>query len=514
MSVALPIVSASGPGERNRFDRKKRIAGSRLRPYKRRMHTHAAALKAPGPQGRWLLGSALDFTRDPLAFLADLARTHGDVVDFRLGPQRVVLVVRAEDVEKVLVTDADRYRKPRFVYRMGRVIFGRALSALDGDAWQRQRRVVAPVFARQHIEDYGATMVRHATAMVRGWRTGDVQRVDEQLMTLFLRIGLEVLLGITAADGLDGARGAVADALGGFAARLKGPPLPDWVPLPHHLRMRSGTRRVNALVADAIPRGRADATATNLLALLVRARDGVDGRALDDRQVRDELAVMLGLGSHQCTVAMAWTLHLLAQHPRERERVETEVAEVLGGRAATVADLARLPVVSSVVDEALRLYPPFFFFAREARAGTTIAGVHLRAGDAVGLSPWVTQRQARYFEAPDTFRPARWLRAPKSATNGAIVGAQESARCPRSGTAPSAGAGSTPVPRFAYFPFGGGPRICVANHYTLMQLRLVLATIVQHVRLESAPGARVTPHAAIALGMHDGLTMIVEEGSR
>jgi len=474
------------------------------------MHTHAAALEARGPQGRWLLGSALDFTRDPLEFLAGLARNHGDVVDFRLGRQRVVLVVRAEDVEQILVTDADRYRKPRFVYRMGRVIFGRALSALEGDAWQRQRRVVAPVFARQHIEDYGATMVRHATAMVAGWRAGEVQRVDEQLMTLFLRIGLEVLLGVSATDGLAGARAAVADALGGFAARLKGPPLPYWMPLPHHLRMRSGTRRVNALVADAIARGHGDATGTNLLALLLRARDA----AVDDRQVRDELAVMLGLGSHQCTLAMAWTLHLLAQHPRERERVETEVADVLGGRAATVADLARLPVVSSVVDEALRLYPPFFFIAREARIDTTIAGVRLRAGDTVGLSPWVTQRQARYFDAPDSFRPARWLRAPKSATSVAIVGAQESAGCPRNGTAPSAGTGSTSVPRFAYFPFGGGPRVCVANHYTLMQLRLVLATIVQRVRLESAPGATVTPHAAIALGMRDGLTMVVGEGGR
>jgi cytochrome P450 len=478
------------------------------------MHTHAAALEAPGPQGRWLLGSALDFTRDPLAFLAGLARTHGDVVDFRLGPQRVVLVVRAEDVEKVLVADAERYRKPRFVYRMGRVIFGRALSALDGDVWQGQRRLVAPVFARQHIEAYGATMVRHATAMVGGWRKDDVHRVDERLMTLFLGIGLEVLLGVSAAGGLDGARAAVADALGGFAARLKGPPLPDWMPLPHHLRMRRGTRRVNALVADAIARGRRDAHASNLLALLLRARDAVDGRGLDDRQVRDELAVMLGLGSHQCTVAMAWTLHLLAQHPRERERVETEVAEVLGGRPATVADLARLPVVSSVVDEALRLYPPFFFLAREACVETTIAGVRLRAGDAVGLSPWVTQRQARYFAAPDSFRPTRWLRAPTSATTVDVAGAHAAAACgPREGTAP-AGTGSTPVPRFAYFPFGGGPRVCVANHYTLMQLRLVLATIVQHVRLGSAAGAPVTPQAAIALGMRDGLTMVVEEAGR
>ncbi len=436
----------------------------------------------PGPRARFLLGNASAFAHDPLAFLAGLARDYGPVAQFRLGLERFYLLSRPAEIEDVLVRRPEGFRKPRSVRVAGRLVLGQALTASDGERWLRQRRLVAPAFhQRPRLEAHGAAMVGAAERATAGWRDGEVRAVDEDAMALMVAALCETLLGLEGEREAAEIGAATASALRGFGARAKlGLPVPDWLPTAANRRMRGGMRVVHRFVEAAIAdRRRTGAARGDLLSLLVEARDE-EGRRLEDRQLRDEIAVMIGVGGHQAGLALAWALHLLSQGPEAERRLHAELGAVLGGRPPSTADLARLPYTAAVVDEALRLYPPFFLIGREALADGEIAGYRLDRGTTLVLSPWVTQRSALDFEDPEVFRPERWL----------------------DGLAER-------LPRFAYFPFGGGPRVCVANGFARIQLVLALAALARRFQFESVPGHPVVPRPAVALGMRHGLRMIV-----
>jgi cytochrome P450 len=282
------------------------------------------------------------------------------------------------------------------------------------------------------------------------------------------------------ADALARATLAVLDQIV-FRARTLGA-LPAWLPTPGNLRARRGLRILERAVWDTIHSRRAEATrpapAADLLAMLMAARDEQTGQGMSDRQLRDEVMTMLIAGHETVASALAWTWYLLSTAPAAEARLHAEVDRVLAGRPPAAQDLANLPYTAMVFDEALRLYPPAWIITRRALADDEIVGYRIPAGALVVVSPYVTQRDARFWPDPDAFEPERFL--PERAA----------AR-----------------PRFAYYPFGGGPRLCIGNHFAAVEAGLVIATVAQRFRLRLAPGHQVAVEPSVTLRPRHGLWM-------
>ncbi|HEY2387780.1 MAG TPA: cytochrome P450 [Candidatus Binatia bacterium] len=446
------------------------------------MTTTIAPPPAPAPPGRLLLGHALEFRADPLAFLARAARDHGDVVEIRLGPERMLILTRSEDIEDVLVTRPQCFRKSKIIRVIGRLVLGDALDATDGERWRSQRRLAVPAFRSQRLAKYADVATDETAAMVAGWHDGEARAFDRDALRLMLTVNARVFCGAALGAERDVVADGMVRALAGFAQRLTGGvPTPDWLPAPGNLRMRRGMAPVHRYVRRLIAERRtAGADGEDLLSILLRARDEAGRPCMPDGVLVDELSVMFALGAHQEALALGWAVWLLAGHPHVARRLRDEVDEGLDGRVPSLGDLSRLPYAAAVIDETLRLYPPFFLVVRESRIDGEIGGRRLDKGTSIGLCSWVTHRHPRYFAAPDAFRPERWL----------------------DGLAQR-------LPRFAYFPFGGGPRVCIANALVRQHLTLVLAVLTQRCVLRPAAGYQAVPDAVVGLGMRGGLPVRV-----
>lgn len=412
----------------------------------------------PGPSGIPVLGSAVAYLRDPLGFLSATAEAFGPVAEFRLGPRRMVLLSQAEQIEDVLVRKAEAFSKSALLRNAGRAVLGSAIDTLDGEAWSERVRQVAPALRRDHVERGVEAAARLAEVWARGLEPGELRRLDHDLLSLCLRVEQRTLLGFEQADPEALALGAAfGRALDGWNAKLVAP-TPDWLPTPANLRMRRAMRKVHRFVRDAIASRRDSGRGEIPLDVLLRA-------GLSEGVLRDELAVLVVLGAHQLSLALAWTIHEIARHPAVDERI------------AAGPDPAYL---HHVVDEALRLHPPFFLLVRDPVREVAIGGHRIAPGMTVALSPWVTQRSERYWKAPLEFRPERWEGGEAKAT-----------------------------PQYACFPFGGGRRACMAKALVRGQLVAMLAAILSRLRFASVSDAPVEPDPAIALRMRGGLWLAV-----
>jgi cytochrome P450 len=267
-----------------------------------------------------------------------------------------------------------------------------------------------------------------------------------------------------------------------FGARLSSfRLLPDWLPTPRNLRSRRAIRRLDAIVHRIIAERRSSPEDRgDLLSMLVHAQDADDGTRMTERQVRDEAMTMYMAGHETTAVALSWTWYLLAQHPEAEARLADELRGVLSDRAPSVADLPRLKYAGMVVTESMRLYPPAYGIGRQAVRATEIAGHAIAPKDILIAPTWTVHRDRRWFEEPEAFRPERW--------EGDL--AQR-------------------LPRFAYFPFGGGPRQCIGNSFAQMEAVLLLATIAQRFRLSLVSGQRITPTPYVTLRPEPGIRMLV-----
>jgi cytochrome P450 len=430
----------------------------------------------PGPRGVPFLGSGITFGSDPLRFLTECARRYGDLVAFRLGAWPALLVNNPADIEYVLVRHHRSFTKSRRFRRYTRAIFGTGLLTAEGEDWQRQRRLNAPAFSGQRLASYGAVMVRHAEAMLQGWKPGERVDVHSRLMALTLEIAAEALFGTSVKrDVAD--MGQSSDALvSEISARLRRPVfIPEAIPIPGNVRFRRALRRIDQLVARIISeRKQSGEDRGDLLSQLLLARSD-SGEPLTERQVRDEVITMLLAGHETTALALSWTCHLLSTHPTIESRLAAEVREVLGTRPPTVDDLVRLSLCEHVVNEAVRLYPPAWTIGREAVGPCELGGYSVPAGMTIFIAPWVLHRDPRYFDDPNEFLPDRWA----------------------SGLARQ-------LPRFAYMPFGGGPRICIGSRFAMMEAVLILAAIVQNFALE-AQDERPEPFPSITLRPKGGV---------
>jgi cytochrome P450 len=435
-----------------------------------------------GPRGRGLFGNLRDFNRDQLGFYDRCAREYGDVAPVRLGPRRGLLIYHPDAIEEVLVArNRDFTRSPGTL--LLRRLLGDGLFVSDGDFWLRQRRLMQPAFHRQRVAAYGEIMAAHAERRAAGWHDGSVLDVHEEMIALTRAIVAKTLFD---ADVSDEAR-AVGDAsqivMQYFGERLGSllQLLPRWVPTPANVRVRRAIRRLDTVVYRMIAdRRRSPEDRGDLLSILLQAQDADDGSRMTDRQVRDEVMTLFLAGHETTAVALSWTWYLLAQHPEVDARLADTLRVALGGRPPAVTDLPALRYAEMVVTESMRLYPPAYGIARQATRPTEVAGHPIAARDIVLMPTWVVHRDARWFDEPETFRPERWVDAARH------------------------------LPRFAYFPFGGGPRQCIGNTFATMEAVLILAAIAQRFRLTLVPGQRVVPVPYITLRPEPGIRMRLE----
>jgi cytochrome P450 len=439
-------------------------------------------LSPPGPRD-WLFGLTLGrrLFREPLSFLLEVARRYGDIVHLHLGPVRSYVINHPHLIREVLVTKGKHFRKWEGQKRVFRKIDGEGLINSEGDFWLRQRRLIQKAFQQRRLARYAETMVELTRRRLDRWTAGTATNLEQEMSQLSLEITGETLFGVNLSE--------QAAWLGETAETLRETlnreflaifPLPDWLPLPSKLRMRRAIRTLDTFLTGIIRDRRAsgDDKGDLLSMLLLAVDDQGDGTGMTDRQARDEAVTLFNAGHDSTSAALAWTGYFLARDPRVQERLRQEVAAVLGERAATLEDLPRLKFAATVVKESLRIYPPTpVLINREAATEVEVGGYRLPPLSLVILSPYVTQRDPRWFGQPELFDPDRF--APGRAES---------------------------IPEYAYFPFGAGPHVCVGNTFAMMEITLVVATLVQRFQLELMPGQEyLVPELKVSLRPKGGV---------
>ncbi len=440
------------------------------------------ALVAPGPRGPL---SALRMIRKPLEAIGADWRRYGDVVRYRLGAMQVFLVVHPDGVNQVLQENHRNYVKS-VDYQILKRVLGEGLLTSEGPLWLRQRRLMAPMFHRQRIAEFGATMVDSTLKMLDHWSSlasqGSTFDVCNEMMHLTLEIVARVLFKVELAGEMAHEIGRDVTVSNERLGQFDLGTLLPWLPTPRNREFRRAIRSLDAIVAGIIADHRSSGRDRgDLLSLLLAARDQDTGEAMSDQQVRDE-ALTLILAGHETTAnALAWTWYLLSQNPDVERNLHAELADVLGGRAPAVADLPNLRYTSMVIDESMRLYPPAWSVGRSPVADDEILGFTIPKGSSVMLSQWLTHRHPDFWANPEQFDPDRF--SPERSANR---------------------------PRYAYFPFGGGPRQCIGNVFALTEANLILAAVAQKYRLRLAPGHRVELQPLVTLRPRYGLKMTAE----
>jgi cytochrome P450 len=439
----------------------------------------AVKTDAPGPQGPWLWGiSPLDYG-EPLDVLVRWSREYGDVVRWRMLHLRVYLLSHPDDIETVLLTESRKFVKGR-ILQANRETLGDGLLTSEGDLWLHQRRLIQPAFRRERVLAYAPLMISRAAQMIDHWEAGRPLDLHRELMRLTLEIAAETLFGVTVREDAD----RVSAALDTLMAANTSPGrlflLMRRLPTAANRRYTRAVRELERIVYKMIAQRRADGLKTaggsdDLLSRLLNAEDE-SGRRMSDRQLRDECITLLLAGHETTALALSWAAYLLAQNPDAQKQLQAEIDAVLCGRLPGVTDLPRLVHTERVVRETLRLYPPAWLMPRLAVEDCDLREFRVPKSAGVIFSQWIVHRDPRWFAQPEQFRPERWT--------------EEFARA---------------LPRFAYFPFGGGPRVCVGSSFAMIEAVLLLAVIAQRFRLALARPEPVEPLATMTLRPKGGV---------
>jgi cytochrome P450 len=434
----------------------------------------------PGPNDglkRWSFGP---LNANPLEYFTKLARDYGDVAGMRVLNFKSIFINHPDAIEEVLVSNARKYTKGK-VLRATRHVFGEGLLTSEGEFWLRQRRLAQPAFHRVRIASYAATMVEYTQRLLEDWSDGEERDAHKEMMRLTLQIVGKTLFD---ADVQRDARdvGKSLELLLEIGADFRRTILiPHWVPTPTNLRVKREVAQIEKILYRIIAERRASGRdAGDLLSMLLAAQDE-DGSKMTDKQLRDE-TITLFLAGHETTAStLSWTWWLLAQNPAVEAKLYAELDSILGDRPPSFDDLPKLSYTGHVITESLRLYPAAWGMARLAAEDHEVAGYPVKKGMGVAMAQWVVHRDPRWYAAPEKFQPERW--------EGDLL---------------------KRLPRFAYFPFGGGPRQCIGNSFALMEAALILATIAQKFRLRLVANHPVVPLASITLRPRHGVRVLLE----
>ena len=423
---------------------------------------------------------ALRFVRDRIRLLQTLTSQYGDVVGFHVGRQPFVVLNHPDYVRDVLVTRHQVFHKGIGLQR-AKLLLGEGLLTSEGAHHLRQRRLLQPAFHRQRIAAYASIMTDHAEQASVTWQDGDTLDLLHEMSRLTLAIAGKTLFDADVAGDADAIGGSLADVLANFNITLL--PYGDRLvklPIPHAVRFRRAKARLDDVVYRMIAQRRASGVEGNdVLSTLVAARDEDDGSGMTDLEIRDEVMTLLLAGHETTANALTWSWYLLSQNENARRRFEDEIAGVCGTRPPSVADLAALVFTRAVLSEAMRLFPPAYLVGRRALCDYAVPGTNyvLAAGTVVILSQYLLHRDERFWDAPEEFRPERWLE----------------------GSSRSDAEAGLPRRSFAYFPFGAGPRICIGEQFAWMEGVLIMATIARHWRCDVVPDQKIAVQPIITL---------------
>ncbi|HSO28699.1 MAG TPA: cytochrome P450 [Candidatus Sulfomarinibacteraceae bacterium] len=431
-----------------------------------------ATIPSP-PVGSRLLGHQPAYAADPLGTFSSWTLAHGEAVRLRFGPIRVLLLTGPQAAEDVLLHEAAAFHKAPVIRRASRAVIGHSVFAAEDDDWSRQRTVLDGFFSPDRMAVHVPVIADEVAAAARGWSARVTIETLRETMALSQRIGAKVLFGAAATDAdVTRVEAALAVTAADFQARVNSVAhllLPDWVPTPGAIRRRRAVSILDDITYRLIAeRRRRPSGGPDLLGELLSEQRELPW--LDDRLLRDNIVTLLVDSRENPALLLTWALYLLARHPDVADRLAAEVDDSLGGRPPEAADLPRLRLVAGVLRETLRLYPPVYATGRQAIRDCTVAGISVRRGTVVLVSPAVTHRDPRWFPDPDAFRPDRWL-------DSAIAGR------------PSGG----------YLPFGIGPRRCLGEHLAWTIGLVGLAMLVRDHRLEAVDPTPVEPRVLLSL---------------
>lgn len=449
----------------------------------RAMATATIAARPPSVKGRPILGVLPEFRKHPPEFLLHVARKHGDISHLKLANQSMYVITNPEWIKDIFITHQANFRKSRMLER-ARVLLGDGLLTSEGAFHTRQRRLVQPAFHRERLAGYGAAMAACAAHTREEWRPGATYDISREMNRLTLAIVAKTLFSADVSSEADEIGAALTEVLGLFEMVLM--PFSQWIeklPLPSVRRFERARDRLDQTIYRIIAEHRASGRDTgDLLSMLLLAQDEEGaGGSMTDKQVRDE-AMTLFLAGHETTAnALTWTWYLLSQNPSAEAKFHAEIDRVLQGRMPTVEDLPDLKYVEMVFTESMRLYPPAWGIGRRPVEEYRIGEYTIPPGSVIMMSPFVVHRDPRWYPEPEKFDPDRWL--PENAASR---------------------------PKFSYFPFGGGARVCIGERFAWMEGVLLLAALGQKWRLRLAPGHPVETRALITLRARHGMKMTLE----
>ena len=442
---------------------------------------------APGLSGLKFFSLMPQFRSKPLETFMNISQQFGDVVCFR-GLWTSLMLTHPSDVEYVLQSNHKNYRKGKAYTDVLKLTTGNGLIVSEGEQWISQRRMSQPTFHRSRIARFAETITDSTQAMLDQWQERFEQNqpveVGQEMLRLILTIVGKTLFSVDLSDEAN-IYGQSYEIIRKYMVNrayslIK---IPVWIPNRKNRQFRRAVGKTDQIVYQLIAeRRRSESHHDDLLTMLIETRDEVTGTGMTDKQLRDEVASIIGAGYETTTRALTWTWYLLSKHPEVERQLQAEINGVLGQRIPTFDDLPQLKYTLWVFLEAMRLYPPVWCFMREAINDDEIGGFYVPKNAQILLFPYITHRHAQFWENPEVFDPQRF--SPEQAEIR---------------------------DRYAYFPFGGGPRHCIGENLATMEGQLILATVLQKYRLRLAEGCVVTPEPSVTLQPRSGVVMNLQK---
>jgi cytochrome P450 len=441
------------------------------------MYTQRTQFDAPGPRELPLIGSTLNFQKDPIAFLQNVADEHGTVAKFRVLSDSWYLLTDPEDVYEVLVKQAASFHKPRVNKKLFKDFMGNGLVSSDGSHWKRQHKMVLPGFHRRRIESFGELMVEFTEDLVSEWDEGSCVDMNQALTDLTLRIIVRTMFGVEVGGKTEKVRNAMEVVNEVLVDYINLPiPVPMWWPSKKNRRKVKAIKDVEAVLFEIVNARRASGEDKgDLLSMMLMAKDENE-RPMSDKELRDEGMTLFFAGHETASHSMTWLWHLLAQHPDVADKVADEIQTVLGDAPLTIPALKELPYLEMVVKEGMRLFGAAWMFMREPIEDVTLPNVMIPKGSFVAICPHILHRRPAIFDNPEEFRPERFTKENESK-----------------------------IPLGGYVPFSMGPRVCLGKTFAMLEMRLILGTLLRRVRPKLLDGFVPKQQAQISLHPANGM---------
>ena len=433
--------------------------------------------RPPGPSTFLGIGNYRHLKADALQWMTE-AGNYGPLAYVPILWEPYCLVRDPELIQQALAQGHTKMRKDRFTHALSRVM-GDGLISSEGELWRKQRRLVSHAFTPKRIRSYGAAMVDAAVRTLDDWEDGQEIDVHLAMTELTLDVVGRTLFDADVRDSAKEVGDALTDISDFYATMMESPlPLPEWWPSSRNKNLRKAVQNVDRIIQRIIEQRRASVRDRgDLLSALLQAQDD-EGGGMSDRQLRDECVTLFLAGHETTSIALSNSFFLLSQHPEIEARVHEEVRDVLGSRRPTSDHAKSLVFTECIIKESMRLYPPVYAIGRLLLEDFELGGYVIEKGVTLLFSQWVTHRRPECFPNPLRFDPERWL--PERAKS---------------------------IHKYSYFPFGGGPRICIGNHFAMMEAILLMASLVQRFRLELVPGETLELLPAVTLRPARGLRM-------